>query len=92
MSWFMHNVPERVCTYLMQRYLGQFFAEKLVSEQLTVTVNFYQGIGSVEKVSLDVQVSAVFVELIDIDIGICRRLKSRSKSKIQSIVCSLVLM
>lgn len=54
MPWFVPHVPERVCKYLLQRYLGQFFEEKLTLDQLSV--DFYNGKGTVEKVSLDVQV------------------------------------
>lgn len=56
MPWFVPHVPERVCKYLLQRYLGQFIEEKLTLDQLSV--DLYQGTGTVEKVSLDVQVSA----------------------------------
>lgn len=58
MSWFVPYVPERVCKYLLQRYLGQFFEEKLTLDQLSV--DLYNGKGTVEKVSLDVQVSRIF--------------------------------
>lgn len=69
MPWFVPHVPERVCKYLLQRYLGQFFEEKLTLDQLSV--DFYNGKGTVEKVSLDVQVRLGYffsrVSIIGID-------------------------
>ncbi|XP_072387744.1 autophagy-related protein 2 homolog A isoform X1 [Diabrotica undecimpunctata] len=57
MSWYQNILPEgikkNVCAYLLQRYLGQFFEEKLTRDQLNV--DFYNGTGTVEKISLDVQ-------------------------------------
>ncbi|GJQ81045.1 Atg2 [Trypoxylus dichotomus] len=57
MPWYIPHVPEgikkRVCIYLLQRYLGQFFEEKLTLDQLSV--DLYNGTGTVEDVSLDVQ-------------------------------------
>lgn len=62
MPWYFPLVPEgikkRVCIYLLQRYLGQFFEEKLTLNQLSV--DLYNGTGTVEDVSLDVQVSSQF--------------------------------
>lgn len=58
MPWYNNIVPEsikkNVCIYLLQRYLGNFFEEKLTRDQLTL--NLSDGRGSVEKVRLDVQV------------------------------------
>lgn len=58
MSWYQNILPEgikkNVCAYLLQRYLGQFFEEKLTREQLNI--DLYNGTGTVEKISLDVQV------------------------------------
>ncbi|KAG5882217.1 hypothetical protein JTB14_024728 [Gonioctena quinquepunctata] len=57
MPWYQNIVPEsikkNVCAYLLQRYLGQFFEEKLTRDQLNV--DLYNGTGTVEKISLDVQ-------------------------------------
>ncbi|KRT81121.1 hypothetical protein AMK59_6232 [Oryctes borbonicus] len=57
MPWYIPHVPEgiknRVCIYLLQRYLGQFFEEKITLDQLSV--DLYNGTGTVENVSLDVQ-------------------------------------
>lgn len=62
MPWYIPHVPEgikkRVCIYLLQRYLGQFFEEKLTLDQLSV--DLYNGTGTVEDVSLDVQVSSQY--------------------------------
>lgn len=61
MSWLKFTLPEnikkRVCIYLLQRYLGQFFEEKLTLDQLQI--DLYNGIGKVECVSLDVQVMII---------------------------------
>lgn len=58
MPWYLPQVPEnikkRVCIYLLQRYLGQFFEEKLTLDQLSV--DLYNGTGTVKNISLDVQV------------------------------------
>lgn len=63
MPWYKNIVPENikknVCIYLLQRYLGKFFEEKLTREQLTL--NLSDGRGSVEKVRLDVQVRNKYV-------------------------------
>lgn len=62
MPWYDRIVPEsikkNVCAYLLQRYLGQFFEEKLTRDQLNV--DLYNGTGTVEKISLDVQVKQAF--------------------------------
>lgn len=58
MPWFLpwsESIKKRACRYLLQRYLGQFFEEKLTLDQLSV--NLYNGTGTVADVSLDVQVS-----------------------------------
>lgn len=59
MPWFLpwsDSIKKRACRYLLQRYLGQFLEEKLTLDQLTV--DLYNGTGSVSDVSLDVQVKA----------------------------------
>ncbi|RZF47432.1 hypothetical protein LSTR_LSTR007359 [Laodelphax striatellus] len=56
MPWYLpfsDNIKKRACRYLLQRYLGQFLEEKLTLDQLTV--NLYNGTGSVSNVVLDVQ-------------------------------------
>lgn len=56
MSWYYNwsdGIKKRACRYLLQRYLGQFLEEKLTLDQLSV--NIYNGTGSVSNVSLDVQ-------------------------------------
>ncbi|KAJ8924233.1 hypothetical protein NQ315_007024 [Exocentrus adspersus] len=58
MSWY-HKiaVPDFVkktaCRYLLQRYLGHFFEEELNRKQLNI--DLYDGTGTVENISLDVQ-------------------------------------
>lgn len=57
MPWFFpwsDNIKKRSCRYLLQRYLGQFLEEKLTLEQLSV--DLYNGTGTVSNVALDVQV------------------------------------
>ncbi|XP_075223558.1 autophagy-related 2 [Lycorma delicatula] len=56
MPWFFpfsDSIKKRACRYLLQRYLGQFLDEKLTLDQLTV--DLYNGKGSVTEVYLDVQ-------------------------------------
>jgi autophagy-related protein 2 len=48
------SLKKRACRYLLQRYLGQFLEEKLTLDQLTV--DLYNGTGTVSEVRLDVQV------------------------------------
>lgn len=64
MPWYHNIVPEsikkNVCAYLLQRYLGQFFEEKLSRDQLNI--DFYNGTGTVEKISLDVQVGTIITK------------------------------
>lgn len=63
MPWYKNIVPENikknVCIYLLQRYLGKFFEEKITRDQLTL--NLSDGRASVEKVRLDVQVGTKYV-------------------------------
>ncbi|XP_049811820.1 autophagy-related protein 2 homolog A [Schistocerca nitens] len=51
-SW-SESIKKRACRYLLQRYLGQFLEEKLTLDQLTV--DLYNGTGTVCDVRLDVQ-------------------------------------
>ncbi|KAE8748880.1 hypothetical protein FOCC_FOCC004474 [Frankliniella occidentalis] len=56
MPWFLpwsESLKKTACRYLLQRYLGQFLEEKLTLDQLTV--DLYNGTGTVSDVSLDVQ-------------------------------------
>lgn len=56
MPWYMpwsESIKKTACRYLLQRYLGQFLEEKLTLDQLTV--DLYNGTGTVSDVSLDVQ-------------------------------------
>lgn len=64
---FSDSIKKRACRYLLQRYLGQFLEEKLTLDQLTV--DLYNGTGSVSDVSLDVQVK-------------CKRLGYKNKNVI----------
>lgn len=49
------NIKKRACRYLLQRYLGNFLLEKLTLDQLSV--DLYNGTGTVSDVSLDCEVS-----------------------------------
>ncbi|KAI4495649.1 hypothetical protein M0802_008484 [Mischocyttarus mexicanus] len=61
MSWlWSEGIKKRICRYLLQRYLGQFFEEKLTLDQLTV--DLYNGTGRVTNVTLDVQALNELVE------------------------------
>lgn len=53
------SIKKRACRYLLQRYLGQFLEEKLTLDQLTV--DLYNGTGTVSEVKLDVQVRIITV-------------------------------
>ncbi|CAG9863843.1 unnamed protein product [Phyllotreta striolata] len=57
MSWYQNILPEgikkNVCAYLLQRYLGRFFEEKLTRDQLNI--DLYNGTGTLENISLDVE-------------------------------------
>lgn len=58
MPWpFSESIKKRACRYLLQRYLGHFLQEKLSLEQLSL--DLYQGTGSLAQVPLDKWVSAV---------------------------------
>lgn len=64
MSWFVpwtEMLKNGSVRYILQRYLGQYFEEKLSVEQLTV--DLFKGIGSISNVVLDVQVSSFFCVL-----------------------------
>ena len=59
MPWFF-TIPEfikkRACRYLLQHYLGQFLEEKISLDDLTV--DLYNGTGSISNVPINVEVSA----------------------------------
>lgn len=58
MSWFVlwhEMIKNGSVRYILQRYLGQYFEEKLSVEQLSVDLS--KGIGSISNIVLDVQVS-----------------------------------
>lgn len=66
MPWYLdlgfpwsESIKKRACRYLLQRYLGQFLEEKLTLDQLTV--DLYNGTGTVSEVRLDVQVRIMIV-------------------------------
>lgn len=57
MPWpFSESIKKRACRYLLQRYLGHFLQEKLSLEQLSL--DLYQGTGSLAQVPLDKWVRA----------------------------------
>lgn len=58
MLWYLpwsESIKKRACRYLLQRYLGNFLEEKLTLDQLSV--DLYNGTGTVCDVSLDCDVS-----------------------------------
>lgn len=59
MFWFSLGfsdfIKKRVCKFLLNRYLGQFFEEKLTVDQ--ICLDLYNGKGSVSKVKLCCEVS-----------------------------------
>lgn len=59
MPWpFSESIKKRACRYLLHRYLGNFLQEKLSLDQLSL--DLYQGTGSLAQVPLDKWVCAVF--------------------------------
>ena len=57
MPWYFpwsDSLKKRACRYLLQHYLGQFLKEKLTLDQLSV--DLYNGTGTIQDVLLDVQV------------------------------------
>lgn len=59
MPWFNLSfsdfIKKRVCKFLINRYLGQFFEEKLTADQ--ICLDLYNGLGSVYNVNLCCEVS-----------------------------------
>lgn len=61
MLWYLpwsESIKKRACRYLLQRYLGNFLEEKLTLDQLSV--DLYNGTGTVCDVSLDCDVSLFY--------------------------------
>ncbi|EDS41200.1 conserved hypothetical protein [Culex quinquefasciatus] len=59
MPWYApwsNVIKKKVCRFLLQRYLGQFLEERLSLDQLTV--DFYNGTGTVYDVTLYCQLEA----------------------------------
>lgn len=60
MPWpFSESIKKRACRYLLHRYLGNFLQEKLSLDQLSL--DLYQGTGSLAQVPLDTWVCVVHV-------------------------------
>ncbi len=58
MPWYFpwsDSIKKRACRYLLQHYLGHFLKEKLTLDQLSV--DLYNGTGTIQDVLLDVWVS-----------------------------------
>jgi hypothetical protein len=70
MPWFNLSfsdfIKKRVCKFLINRYLGQFFEEKLTADQ--ICLDLYNGKGSVYNVKLCCEVSPP-IDLISDDEG-----------------------
>lgn len=62
MPWpFSESIKKRACRYLLHRYLGNFLEEKLSLDQLSL--DLYQGTGSLSQVPLDKWVCVSLSEL-----------------------------
>lgn len=62
MPWpFSESIKKRACRYLLHRYLGNFLEEKLSLDQLSL--DLYQGTGSLSQVPLDKWVCALLSEI-----------------------------
>ncbi len=58
MPWYFpwsDSIKKRACRYLLQHYMGKFLKEKLSLDQLSV--DLYNGKGTIHDVLLDVLVS-----------------------------------
>lgn len=63
MPWpFSESIKKRACRYLLHRYLGNFLQEKLSLDQLSL--DLYQGTGSLAQVPLDKWVSSLHFVLL----------------------------
>lgn len=67
MPW-LFTIPEfvkkRACRYLLQHYLGQYLEEKIQLEDLTV--DLYNGTGTITNVPLNVEVLCVCVVCVSL--------------------------
>jgi len=71
MPWYFpwsESIKKRACRYLLQHYLGDFLKEKLTLEQLTV--DLYNGKGTVSDVPLDVWALNELLENVGIPLEI----------------------
>ncbi|XP_065067241.1 autophagy-related protein 2 homolog B-like [Rhopilema esculentum] len=71
MPWYFpwsESIKKRACRYLLQHYLGDFLKEKLTLEQLTV--DLYNGKGTVSDVLLDVWALNEVLESVGIPLEI----------------------
>ncbi|XP_069493788.1 autophagy-related protein 2 homolog B isoform X2 [Ambystoma mexicanum] len=69
MPWpFSESIKKRACRYLLQRYLGHFLREKLSLEQLTL--DLYQGTGSLAQVPLDKWCLNEMLESVDVPLEV----------------------
>ena len=62
MPWYFpwsESIKKRACRYLLQHYLGDFLKEKLDLDQLSV--DLYNGKGTIKNVPLDVWVSVIII-------------------------------
>ena len=60
MPWYFpwhDSIKKKACRYLLHHYLGSFLQEKLSLDQLSIDI--YNGTGSIHNVQVDVQVSRV---------------------------------
>lgn len=71
MPW-LFTIPEfvkkRACRYLLQHYLGQYLEEKIQLEDLTV--DLYNGTGTITNVPLNVEVLCVLYMCIQCNIHV----------------------
>ena len=63
MPWYFpwsDSIKKRASRYLLQHYLGQFLKEKLTLEQLSLDI--YNGKGTIQELTLDVEVLIITVK------------------------------
>ena len=68
MPWYFpwsESIKKRACRYLLQHYLGDFLKEKLDLDQLSV--DLYNGKGTIKNVPLDVWVNLLLFLLFRIN-------------------------
>eukprot|EP00794_Sanderia_malayensis_P020264 gene20264-22250_t len=71
MPWYFpwsESIKKRACRYLLQHYLGDFLKEKLTLEQLTV--DLYNGKGTVSDIPLDVWALNEMIENVGVPLEI----------------------